>query len=159
LPPRADAPWRLEVTEGGFLNRSGRVTDFRVIVHNPNGDDVYVGTPLPMQTIEGATVHTTVPANAVGVPLAEHEMDLRMGPNPVAAGGRVRFWSAQPIHEPVRVHDLQGREVAHFQLTPSGGGTSATWEARDAAGHPLAPGLYFARLGTRADVRLVVLRP
>jgi hypothetical protein len=159
LPPRSDQPWRLDVTEGGFLNRSGRVTDFRVIVHNPNGDDVYVGTPLPLQTIEGATVHVTSPANALGVPVATPMLELRMGPNPVVAGARVRFWSAKPVREPVRVLDLQGREMARFDFSPSAGGYGATWEARDAAGHPLTPGLYFAHLGRSADLRLVVLRP
>ena len=160
LPPRSDKPWRLDVTEGGFLNRSGRVTDFRVIVHNPTGDAVYLGAPLPMQTLEGTTVHVTAPASAVSVPEAGAvTFDLRLGPNPVVGGARVRFWSQKPIREPVRVHDLQGREVARFAFSPGGGGYGATWEARDAAGHPLAPGLYFARLGREAGLRLVVLRP
>ena len=159
LPPRPDNPWRLDVTEGGFLNRSGRVTDFRVIVHNPNSDDVYLGTPLPQQTIEGASVHVTTPANALDVPVTGPGLELRMGPNPVVAGSRVRFWSARPITEPVRVLDLQGREMARFAFTPSGGGYGATWEARDRAGHPLTPGLYFAHLGRQAGVRVVVLKP
>ena len=159
LPPRPDRPWRLDVGEGGFLNRSGRVTDFRVIVHNPNGDDVYMGTPLPVQTLEGATVHVTSPANALGVPIAESGLELRLGPNPVIGGARMRWWSRQPVTQPVRVNDLQGRQVARVVFSPSGGGYGATWEARDTAGHPLAPGLYFARLGRATGVRLVVLQP
>ena len=32
LPPSPDKPWRLDVTEGGFLNRSGRVTAWQFFV-------------------------------------------------------------------------------------------------------------------------------
>ena len=39
LPPEPGQPWRLKITEGGFLNRSGRVTNYRVIWHAP-GDQI-----------------------------------------------------------------------------------------------------------------------
>src|SRR5206468_2448492 len=52
LPPSTVSPWWLRVTEGGFLNRSGRVTSYRLIQHTISGDVVYVGGPLPLQTLE-----------------------------------------------------------------------------------------------------------
>jgi hypothetical protein len=160
LPPRADKPWRLEVTEGGFLNRSGRVSDFRVIWHKPSGvDEIFTGAPVPRQTLEGSTVYVVSPTGATDVPMAENGLDLRIGPNPVLGGQKVRFFTKRPHAGPIRIHDVAGREIAQVDLARSGDGFTAVWEARDGSGRALAPGLYFARAGREAMARLVLLKP
>src|SRR5262249_5009404 len=62
LPPSSGNPWTLSVQDAGSLTRSGRVSDFRLVWHAPGGDQEFVGTPLPQQTVEGGTVQVQIPA-------------------------------------------------------------------------------------------------
>lgn len=156
LPPDPAGPWRLRVTEGGFINRSGRVTEYRVIWHAPGGDQVFTGSPLPLQTFEELTVYTTAPASVTGVDPSAVAGEARIGPNPLRGGGTVTFALATAPREDLRVFDLAGREVGRAGFRDEQGVWRARWSARDGAGRPLAPGLYFARAGA-ALARLVVL--
>jgi hypothetical protein len=58
LPPSVAHPWFLHVTEGGYVNRTGRVTSFSMFVNDAPGSAA--GTlfvtghqPMPQPTIEG----------------------------------------------------------------------------------------------------------
>jgi len=158
LPPSPSAPWWLRVTEGGFLNRSGRVTQYRLIQHTSGGDVVYAGGPLPLTTIEGQTVAATLPANAVGVgPTAASTRSLRVGPNPARLGSVVEFSAGAQAGGDVEVFDLEGRRVARVAFGRSDGARRALWALRDQRGQPVRPGVYLARSTSGGSVRLVVL--
>ena len=64
LPPSADNPWFLSVTEGGYLNTNGRIMDFRITVHGPGGDVTYAPpAQVPLQTVEGVAHVIWIPAD------------------------------------------------------------------------------------------------
>jgi hypothetical protein len=157
LPPSPASPWDLQVTEGGFLNRSGRVTGFRVIWYASGGEVVYEGQPLPLQTIEGSTIHVIAPSPLSGAPAPAAPASFTLGPNPVDAGGSVRFRTTDPGATRVRIFDLSGREVGGIDLTAEPSGATGTWSARNRQGDPLPSGLYFARAG-RHSSRIAVVR-
>ena len=152
-------PWWLRVTEGGFLNRSGRVTAYRLIQHASGGDVVYTGGPLPLQTIEGQTVAATIPQNALAVDEPGPSLrGLRAGPNPARLGGVVRFTADEGAGKDLLVFDLLGRRVARLPLLAAGGARQAIWWLRDPRGQSVRPGVYLARAEGRS-VRVVVLSP
>jgi len=157
LPPDVNHPWRLRVGEGGYLNRVGRVTAYRVIWHAPGGDQYFPGTPLPLQTLEGATVYATAPSGVTGVEPMPVSGGLRMGPNPSPSGGAIEFSLPASPRGDLRVFDLIGREVGRVPFRGGAGEWRARWEARDGAGRLLPAGLYFARAGEAGVARLVVL--
>jgi subtilisin family serine protease len=160
LPPSPSARWILSVTEGGFVNRSGRVTDYRLVRHLEGGDVVYTGGPTPLLTIEGQTVTAAIPQGTVGVdPSRGPAPGLRVGPNPVRAGGSVRFTTSTCRSGELEVIDLAGRSVARVPLASRNGGCEASWSLRDVAGARVRPGVYFARERGGGWVRFVVLVP
>jgi len=64
LPPSGENPWFLSVREGGFVNRTGRIEDFKVTVHAPGGDVVYTPvTPFPVPTVETQTTTVWIPSD------------------------------------------------------------------------------------------------
>ena len=156
LPPSPASPWTLKVTEGGFLNRSGRVTDFRVVWYASGGEFEHPGRPLPLLTLEGATVEASTPSPTAGVPEAAAGAAFTLGPNPVAGGGEVTFRLRG--HQPgaVRIFDLHGRDVGGAELRADGPFSFARWSARDRHGDPLPSGLYFVRAGRHAS-RIAVI--
>jgi len=157
LPPDASHHWRLRVTEGGFLNRSGRLAQFRVIWHGPGGDQVFPGGPLPLQTIEGGTLYAVAPSSVTGVGGSPNIGPLRAGPNPLPRGATMSFSLGSAPHGDLRVFDLAGRQVGRVPFRDRDGAWRAQWDARDAGGSPLPPGLYFARAGNAGVARLVLL--
>ena len=157
LPPDPARPWRLRLTEGGLVNRSGRLTQFRVIWHAPGGDQVVQGGPLPIQTFEGTTMVATAPEAVVGVDTAPVAGRPRIGPNPVPGGSTVAFALASEPRDDLRVYDLAGRLVGRSPYHEEHGVWRARWAARDDAGRPLRAGLYFAHLGAAGVARLVIL--
>lgn len=65
LPPRAGNAWFLKVVDGGFVNRTGRVTAFSLFVHDSPGSAS--GTtystdhlPMPAPLVEGGVVPVTL---------------------------------------------------------------------------------------------------
>ena len=157
LPPGPGQSWWLRVTEGGFLNRSGRVTQYRVIWHAPGGDQVFAGGPMPLQTFESATVYAAAPSAVVGVEAPAIAGGLRTGPNPIRGGATVTFALASAPDDDLRVFDLAGREVGRAHFGGDHGAWQARWSAQDGAGRSLPAGLYFARAGSAGVARLVVL--
>jgi len=157
LPPSSASVWNLEVAEGGFLNRHGRVTGFKLIRHLPSGDQVHSGGPLPQPTFEGQTTHVTIPAGTVGVEPRPLKRGLRAGPNPVATGQGVRFTLPGRRSGEIRVFDLSGRQVGRAPLTFDGTASRAEWFTRDARGQDLPAGLYFARIPLGPTLRLAVV--
>ncbi len=89
----------------------------------------------------------------------------RVTPNPFSSITTVEI--AVPgdgrAEEAVRadVHDAAGRRVVSLAVRPPGadGVTTASWDGRDSAGHPVAPGVYFLRVrsGSHQVVRPVRL--
>jgi hypothetical protein len=94
---------------------------------------------------------------SVSTPAAPHA-DFGSAPNPVRAGDAVVFWSGKREAGELRVYDLNGRQVGHAALTTASDRTVSHWSARDAAGQPLEPGVYFARMGNQAGYRVLVLK-
>ncbi len=158
LPPSTTSPWWLRVTEGGFLNRSGRVTDYRLIQHTSGGDVVYTGGPLPLQTVEGETVAATLPQNALAVgDTPRDRVGLTVAPNPIRLGGAARFTSPSRDPGDLAVFDLLGRRVARLPFRAVNGGRETMWLLRDARGQAVRPGVYLATEPGGRTVRVVVL--
>jgi len=158
LPPGPDSPWVLAITEGGYLDRSGQLRDYRLIWHAPGGDQTYVGGPVPQPTIEGATLHAAVPGGVLGVGAPRDGSRLSVAPNPVRAGAVVTFTRPSPDKGNLVVFDLGGRRVAEAPFLVAGGHAEARWATRDAGGRPIEAGMYFARAGSSPALRVVVLR-
>jgi len=155
LPPTSGARWRLRVTEGGFVNRSGRVTEFRVVDHGPGGQ-THEGGPTPRQTLEGQTWWIETPLPTSDVAPAAHG-DLRFGPNPARPGQAVTFLVPRDPGGTLTVFDLAGRRLAQETFLRAGDAWRAEWRARDAAGRDLPPGLYFVRAGAGPMRRIAIL--
>jgi hypothetical protein len=160
LPPDPASPWWLRVTEGGFLNRSGRVTAYRLTQHLSEGDEVFEGYPMPLPTAEGQTSVAAIPATvlAVGEPPGP-ATTLRAGPNPVRSGGELRFALEGCGGRAIEVFDLTGRRVARVPVSAAAGGCRGTWSVRDARGEALPAGVYLAWPGGGTATRIVVLAP
>ena len=65
LPPNPGTPWFLSVTDGGFVNRTGRITAFSMFVNDSPGSaagTTYVTdhAPMPAPLVEGGLVATTL---------------------------------------------------------------------------------------------------
>ncbi len=88
--------------------------------------------------------------------LAEGSLTLTAWPNP-AEGGTLQMRYSLPARGPVEVavFDLSGARVRTLQSAASvGPGTHLlTWDAREAGGQRVGPGLYFVRLRTAAGQR------
>ena len=87
---------------------------------------------------------------------------LSAQPNPFNPSTRLRFVLDAPSRARLRVVDATGRFVAELAAGDFGAGEhSIDWDGRDAAGHPVASGVYLARLELPdADVteKLVLIR-
>ena len=94
------------------------------------------------------------PAGGAGLALASR--------NPVRGVATLRCTLAREGRVRVTIHDAAGRAMRELDGGVRPAGThDLAWDARDAAGAPVAPGLYLARLsagGAFAVTRLVVLR-
>ena len=158
--PTQAAPWWLRVDEGGYLNRDGRITQFDVVWHGAQGDVTYNGGPLPLPTVEGNAVFASIPQGSLAVGGSGSGPGApRFGPNPVMSGSRVRFEIPGGTSGDLEIFDLAGRRLARSPFIAGSSGAVATWLTRDAAGRPLAPGIYLARWGSRGSARVAVIRP
>ena len=90
-------------------------------------------------------------------------------PNPARGAVTVAFATAESGPVTLEILDVQGRVVRTRHETLAHGGSGAgratrfawSWDLRDRAGRPVAPGLYLVRLATAHDAatrRVVVLR-
>jgi len=153
LPPSSAIPWRLELTDGGYLNRGGRIAQLSIVWHGPDGDQEFDGGPVPLPTLEGHTVMLFVPQHTSSVGGPGAAAAFRVAPSPVFAGGVVTVQAAGA--EPGRggVYDPSGRRVATLDFMATTGGWTARWNTGTRAA-----GVYFVRAGS-ATARVVVLRP
>lgn len=103
---------------------------------------------------------------AVMAPAAASVSTMILGqalPNPFRGATRIAFQLAAPGNVDLRVYDVQGRlvrELIPHQSYPAGP-HQAAWDAMDASGHRVAPGVYFYSLisGKQKLVQRVVLLP
>ena len=157
--PSSGTPLWLRVDEGGYLNRSGRVTQFDVVWHGTQGDVTYNGGPVPLFTLEGQDSYASIPQGSLAVDPQVEPGRPRFGPNPVVAGASVSFAVPGGAGRALEVFDIAGRRVARLPFAESAGVATATWPTRDAAGHALSAGVYLARFGAGQSVRIAVVRP
>ena len=157
--PSSSQPWWLRVDEAGYVNRVGRIAAYKLIWHGTGGDEIYEGGPVPMPTIEGQSVFASIPHATTGVGgLNPSAGPVRFGPNPVVSGSTVSFAVSAPTDRMLDVFDLSGRRVARAPFMPGSSGAIARWTTRNAAGQPIAPGIYLARVGRTEVVRVAVIR-
>jgi len=154
----SDRTWRLVEKE---LAQCTSAVRFRfVAADNEPGSIVEAGLDdLSIVVYEsGATAAPVLPGVAAGrIALLPNE------PNPFGAGTTLRFVVPPPGRSAtVRVFDVTGRLVATLLDDEVVSGPRAVaWDGTDAAGRPLASGVYFCRLEAgeeRASRRLVLLR-
>ncbi|HTM57315.1 MAG TPA: S8 family peptidase [Candidatus Udaeobacter sp.] len=157
--PSAATPLWLRVDEGGYLNRSGRVTQFDVVWHGISGDVTYNGGPIPLVTVEGQQSYASIPQGSLAAGNPATARAPRFGPNPVVAGSSVSFAIPSGASRALEIFDLSGRRVATVPFLASAGASTATWRTRDGAGRALPAGVYLARLGAGRSVRIAVVRP
>jgi subtilisin family serine protease len=157
LPPGPSQPWALFLDEGGFLNRSGRLLDFRLIWHGPSGDEEYVGGPTPEPTVEGQTTVAWIPQTVVDAGGPAASTRFTFFPNPAPGGGQVTFAVPAGAVREVQIFDLAGRRVGTAAVRTSGQTAVARWTARDRDGRTVAPGVYFVRAGERTLGRMVIV--
>jgi len=144
LPPRQERPWFLNVAEGGFINRSGRVNSFSMFVNDSPGSSsgtTYVtDDPTPQETSEGQETNLWIPENnplavgatmqAVGEPGGVRiTMDLAPnGPGGMATVSRStsdEFGSRTPLTD--RALPVVGARFEYLDRTAAPGVTYYYW--------------------------------
>jgi hypothetical protein len=155
LPPSPSTPWTLRVTEGGYLNRSGRVVGFTLVHHAPGGDVTYEGSPSMAPTVEGQTTNVQTPAAVTGVePTGPSIGGLRAHPSPLSAGGVVTFIAGARGPSRVDIVDLKGRRVGRVELVARDAERrEGHWTAARADGSALSAGIYFLHAPGSPDRR------
>jgi subtilisin family serine protease len=154
LPPSPSHPWTLHVEDGGFANRSGRITDYRIVWHGPGGDESYAGSPIPLPTLEGDEVIATAPSPLTDVTPTSGRAVFALWPNPARAGSAVALAPGFAGGATVLVFDLSGRRIARIATQAAG---RSTWLTRDDQGRALPAGLYLVSSGGNT-ARVVLFR-
>jgi murein DD-endopeptidase MepM/ murein hydrolase activator NlpD len=135
------------LTVGGTSSQSGRAAFFRVVA---------VDGSARADTAWFHLVDMSKPlAEAVGVGETPPPARLRLlaDPNPAAGPVALRFTLPSPGRTRIRIVDVAGRQVRTLADRDMAAGRSAvTWDGRDDAGRPVAPGLYYVSLRTPAGV-------
>ena len=112
----------------------------------------------PAMELGGATAGIAEEGVAVGITAGVKPTR----PNPFTSATTVRFVLSGRDRVCVRVYDVAGREVAALADDEFTAGEHAlVWQGVDAAGEPLAPGLYmiaFEATGKYAVQKVVLLR-
>jgi subtilisin family serine protease len=168
------------------VSRTGGVSDprnnvERVIVATPapgtwtvrvHGTDCPLGTQGYAVVANGDFFHAMESSTPGPTELEAAARDTRpapesfrlstMTPNPFRDATEVRYAVPEPVAVRIEVYDVRGRLVRALVDRPvSAGEFRATWDGRDAAGRPAAPGIYFVRLtapGVERTVKGVLLR-
>ncbi len=87
---------------------------------------------------------------------------MKTAPNPCGARASISFDLVTPGVVELSLHDVAGRRVRTLIDGRLGAGSHLLeWDGRDNQGRPLAPGVYFARLGSRGGIatqKLVIVR-
>jgi hypothetical protein len=110
-------------------------------------------------------VATITPSGIAGVDGGAVPRELALAPaspNPAARGTSLRFALPVASHVTLGVYDAAGRLVRTLANGPHAAGDhTAAWDLRDAAGHTVGAGLYFARLeaGGASLVQRIAVTP
>ncbi len=84
-----------------------------------------------------------------GVPSGIPSFDLAAQPNPFRSSTTIRFSTTETAPVELKLYDVRGRLVRELSSgILTGGAHTETWDGRDSAGRPVAPGVYFTRLNT-----------
>lgn len=133
-------------------------TDDGLVVTVPPGPagpvDVVVTIDGVADTLEGAFTY----GNSTGVPpppAAPRELALRAGPTPFRDGLALSFAVPAAGRWTLELYDSRGARVRRFEGESPGAAHELRWDGRDAAGRDAAPGVYFARLATKAGERVI----
>ena len=134
------------LADTGYADASGVPSYYKLTAIDAHGNESPVATLLPVGTlgVDGGAL----PRELSFAPPA---------PNPVAVNATLRY--ALPRAGTVRlaIHDPAGRLVRELASGPREAGTqSESWDLRDASGHAVGAGLYFARL--ECEGRTIVRR-
>jgi hypothetical protein len=121
LPPSTDHPWFLNVAEGGYINRMGRVTTFSMFVNDSPGSSsgaTYVtDAVLPMPTIETQEITLWIrPAPPSAAP------EARLEAIGVADGVRILF-QVENLDAPANVRVFRGVSPHFEERTEITGGS------------------------------------
>ncbi len=117
----------------------------------------------PRQVIlHPAVVKVYDPTISAPLPLQEKGLGLRVLPNPVRGACRLECVLPAPANAILHLTGADGRQLGSWPATPlSAGPNELRWSGCDAAGRPLASGVYFLRLeagGESVSHRVLVLR-
>ena len=176
LPPSYATAWFLDVNEGGYINRFGRILNYSIFVNDFPGSEsgtLYESAgPFPYSTIEGERVTLWIPEYS---PSSAPEDALQAGTglrfagvNPMRGHGTVRYSigpdaaarGAVPIR--LTVHDAAGRLVRTlFAGDREAGSYEAEWSGDDHAGRTVGQGMYFLRLDAgpvKSTAKMTVVR-
>jgi hypothetical protein len=139
-----------------FLAENGVLVDPNFSIQNltcmtPDGIQIfgYGQTLTPPYTTRAFRITLpSVLAAPPAAPIARIELSAP-SPNPSSSATRMELALPAAANVDLSVYDAAGRQVAsllHADLPA--GRRSVTWDGRDASGHTVASGLYFARLVT-----------
>jgi hypothetical protein len=163
LPPGTDDPWFLAVTDGGFVNRNGRVTGFSIFVNDSPGSatgTTYVTDhePMPQPTIEGGATPVILWIPEQGIPTGVGQGPTRftlaapVRPNPTTSRTWLEYTigpdvaTGGPVEVSLAIHDVQGRMVRTLRDTRDGVGRYLIeWNGRGDDGRPVGAGVYYLR--------------
>jgi hypothetical protein len=160
LPPSHTWPWFLKVDEGGYINRSGRITGFSVFHHDSPGSEtgtLYVtDSVLPALTIETTSTVVWIPEKALSTPGLGSDLsstELSAWPNPFADRSVIRYAlgrdAAADGRATLGLYDVAGRVVRVLSRDPNvAGENTVVWDGRAEDGRVVPPGVYFLRLET-----------
>ncbi|MFN8176743.1 MAG: FlgD immunoglobulin-like domain containing protein [bacterium] len=107
----------------------------------------------------GSRLLTSSAATAVVAPTLPTVDAVRLSatPNPSALSFELRVATPAPTEIGLSVFDVRGREVRRLYQGAVAGEWRLTWDGRDAAGHRVPSGVYFARLRSEHRVQAVKL--
>lgn len=161
LPPGPANPWFLSVKDGGYVNRTGRVSSFTMFVNDTPGSETGVSyvtnhLPMPQPTIEGGATPVTLwifedqPSTGVPAAIARGTFLAPAMPNPASRATTFGFVIAATqaangrVPVALTLHDVQGRRVRTlYQGVHAAGRYATQWDTRDDDGRPVAAGLYY----------------
>lgn len=98
-----------------------------------------------------------IDSSSAGVPGEFAASAIRVLPNPCIGGAKVEFAGRVSPGTRVEIYDIQGRMVSEVRPDVAGNRASATWNAQDASGRPLSPGIYFARIAGSEETEKIIL--
>jgi hypothetical protein len=155
--PLSESGWR--VSDSGVAATEAQ---FRAVLQNLVGLYIYTewntgndDTNVDNISIGGGTTAVPqLPSTAV--------VAMRAWPNPFTSRTNISFMAPRAGSGDLQILNVAGRVVRRLAI-PAGGSSEQTvvWDGMDRNGKPVAPGLYFCRVGSASDgrvVRLTLLR-